>query len=97
MRSLGYLKTLFHDLQVDEEFQKLWRSVTVDAMDDAKIDEYLEKQGQISCPFALKQPHVCFTFKFNASSAFLFHRYPLNARSWHEEANAVETKEASAA
>lgn len=31
--------------QVDEEFQKLWRSVTVDAMDDAKIDEYLEKQG----------------------------------------------------
>lgn len=31
--------------QVDDEFQKLWRSVTVDAMDDAKIDEYLEKQG----------------------------------------------------
>lgn len=33
--------------QVDEEFQKLWRTVTVDAMDDAKIDEYLEKQGKI--------------------------------------------------
>lgn len=31
--------------KVDEEFQKLWRSATVDAMDDAKIDEYLEKQG----------------------------------------------------
>ncbi|XP_016836528.1 transcription initiation factor IIE subunit beta [Nasonia vitripennis] len=30
---------------VDEEFQKLWRAVAVDAMDDAKIDEYLEKQG----------------------------------------------------
>jgi transcription initiation factor TFIIE subunit beta len=30
---------------VDEDFQKLWRSVTVDAMDDNKIDEYLEKQG----------------------------------------------------
>lgn len=32
-------------LPVDEDFQKLWRSVAVDAMDDAKIDEYLEKQG----------------------------------------------------
>lgn len=32
-------------LPIDEEFQKLWRSVAVDAMDDAKIDEYLEKQG----------------------------------------------------
>lgn len=30
---------------MDEDFQKLWRSATVDAMDDAKIDEYLEKQG----------------------------------------------------
>lgn len=30
---------------IDEEFQKFWRAVTVDAMDDAKIDEYLEKQG----------------------------------------------------
>lgn len=33
------------NLEVDDEFIKLWRSVTVDAMDDAKIDEYLEKQG----------------------------------------------------
>ncbi|XP_046735996.1 transcription initiation factor IIE subunit beta [Diprion similis] len=30
---------------VDDEFQKLWRAVAVDAMDDQKIDEYLEKQG----------------------------------------------------
>lgn len=30
---------------VDDEFQKLWRSVTVDAIDDNKIDEYLQKQG----------------------------------------------------
>lgn len=30
---------------IDEEFQKLWRAVAVDAMDDQKIDEYLEKQG----------------------------------------------------
>lgn len=30
---------------MDEEFQKLWRATAVDAMDDAKIEEYLEKQG----------------------------------------------------
>lgn len=31
--------------KVDEEFVKLWRATAVDAMDDAKIEEYLEKQG----------------------------------------------------
>uniref|UniRef100_A0A3Q1KA90 Transcription initiation factor IIE subunit beta n=1 Tax=Anabas testudineus TaxID=64144 RepID=A0A3Q1KA90_ANATE len=30
---------------VDEEFQKLWRSVPVDSMDEEKIEEYLKKQG----------------------------------------------------
>ncbi|XP_056424842.1 transcription initiation factor IIE subunit beta [Hyla sarda] len=30
---------------VDEEFQKLWRSVPVDSMDDEKIEEYLKRQG----------------------------------------------------
>ncbi|XP_053687808.1 general transcription factor IIE subunit 2 [Sabethes cyaneus] len=43
-------KVLFYNdrtanFHIDEDFQKLWRAVTVDAMDDAKIDEYLEKQG----------------------------------------------------
>eukprot|EP00096_Caligus_rogercresseyi_P003634 TRINITY_DN1693_c0_g1_i1.p1 TRINITY_DN1693_c0_g1~~TRINITY_DN1693_c0_g1_i1.p1 ORF type:complete len:328 (+),score=135.02 TRINITY_DN1693_c0_g1_i1:55-984(+) len=33
------------DIQVDEEFRKLWRSVAVEGTDDAKISEYLEKQG----------------------------------------------------
>lgn len=33
------------DLTIDEEFQKLWRSVPVENMDDEKIEEYLEKQG----------------------------------------------------
>jgi len=32
-------------MTVDEEFQKLWRSVAVDGIDDAKIEEYLDKQG----------------------------------------------------
>lgn len=31
-------------LPIDEEFQKLWRSVAVESMDDQKIEEYLEKQ-----------------------------------------------------
>ncbi|KAL4705347.1 hypothetical protein ACJJTC_006833 [Scirpophaga incertulas] len=43
-------KILFYNdktatLDVDEEFVKLWRATAVDAMDDAKIEEYLEKQG----------------------------------------------------
>lgn len=50
IRPIDKKKVLFYNdrtanFGVDEEFQKLWRSVTVDAMDDAKIDEYLEKQG----------------------------------------------------
>lgn len=32
-------------MKIDEEFQKLWRSVPVDGIDDIKIEEYLEKQG----------------------------------------------------
>ncbi|CAH4037654.1 unnamed protein product [Pieris brassicae] len=43
-------KILFYNdktanFDVDEEFVKLWRATAVDAMDDAKIEEYLEKQG----------------------------------------------------
>ncbi|KAI5632373.1 TFIIE beta subunit core domain-containing protein [Phthorimaea operculella] len=43
-------KILFYNdktatLEVDDEFVKLWRATAVDAMDDAKIEEYLEKQG----------------------------------------------------
>ncbi|CAD7002689.1 general transcription factor IIE subunit 2 [Ceratitis capitata] len=50
VRPIDKKKILFYNdrtanFTVDEEFQKLWRSATVDAMDDAKIDEYLEKQG----------------------------------------------------
>lgn len=49
-RPLDKKKVLFYNdkscnLTVDEDFQKFWRAVTVDAMDDAKIDEYLDKQG----------------------------------------------------
>ncbi|XP_017770152.1 PREDICTED: general transcription factor IIE subunit 2 [Nicrophorus vespilloides] len=50
VRPMDKKKVLFYNdrtasMPIDEEFQKLWRSVAVDAMDDAKIDEYLEKQG----------------------------------------------------
>ncbi|KAF7384100.1 hypothetical protein HZH66_012350 [Vespula vulgaris] len=49
-RPLDKKKIVFYNdktahFPIDEEFQKLWRAVAVDAMDDQKIDEYLEKQG----------------------------------------------------
>jgi len=33
------------DFEIDDEFIKQWRSVSVDGVDDAKIEEYLDKQG----------------------------------------------------
>lgn len=30
---------------VTAEFQKLWRSIPVDSMDEEKIEEYLKRQG----------------------------------------------------
>lgn len=33
---------------VDEEFQKLWRSIPIDSIDEKKIAEYLKKQGMSS-------------------------------------------------
>jgi transcription initiation factor TFIIE subunit beta len=49
-RSVDKKKVLFihdhtSDFNVNEEFQKLWRSVAVDGLDDSKIEEYLDKQG----------------------------------------------------
>ncbi|XP_043260362.1 general transcription factor IIE subunit 2 isoform X1 [Colletes gigas] len=49
-RPLDKKKIVFYNdktaqFPIDDEFQKLWRAVAVDAMDDQKIDEYLEKQG----------------------------------------------------
>lgn len=43
-------KVLFYydhtsDLDLDDEFVKQWRSVSVDGVDEAKIEEYLAKQG----------------------------------------------------
>ena len=35
------------ELGLDDEFQKLWRSVAVESMDDQKIEEYLEKQASV--------------------------------------------------
>ncbi|XP_065349527.1 general transcription factor IIE subunit 2 [Cloeon dipterum] len=49
-RQMDKKKVLFYNdrtanFVVDEEFQKQWRAVAVESMDDAKIEEYLEKQG----------------------------------------------------
>ncbi|XP_033112338.1 transcription initiation factor IIE subunit beta-like isoform X2 [Anneissia japonica] len=49
-RPLDKKKVLFYNdkdcqLEIDEEFKKLWRSIAVDSIDENKIDEYLKKQG----------------------------------------------------
>ena len=49
-RPVDKKKVIFYNdktanLNIDDDFQKLWRSVTVENMDDEKIEEYLEKQG----------------------------------------------------
>jgi len=38
---------LYRDISIirSPEFQKLWRSVPVDSIDEEKIEEYLKKQG----------------------------------------------------
>ena len=60
-------------MPIEEEFQKLWRSVAVDGLDDNKIEEYLEKQGirsmqdtstkTIAKPLKRKAPAKKRTFK----------------------------------
>jgi transcription initiation factor TFIIE subunit beta len=40
-----FYKDRHSEISIDEEFVKLWRSVAVDGIDDAKIEEYLDKQG----------------------------------------------------
>lgn len=49
-RPMDKKKVLFYndttqDLKVDEDFQKLWRSVAVEGIDEMKIEEYLQNQG----------------------------------------------------
>ncbi|XP_054163331.1 transcription initiation factor IIE subunit beta-like [Oppia nitens] len=49
-RPMDKKKILFYndtsmDLKVDEDFQKLWRSVAVEGIDEMKIEEYLQNQG----------------------------------------------------
>lgn len=54
VRPIDKKKIMFYNdktaiLPIDEEFQKLWRSVAVENMDDQKIEEYLEKQVNVNC------------------------------------------------
>ena len=50
VRPIDKKKIMFYNdktalMPIDEEFQKLWRAVAVDGIDDNKIEEYLEKSG----------------------------------------------------
>ncbi|RWS05613.1 general transcription factor IIE subunit 2-like protein [Dinothrombium tinctorium] len=44
-KKIVFYKDKSMQFRVDEEFQKLWRSVAVDGIDETKIDDYLQKQG----------------------------------------------------
>ena len=44
---------------VDEEFQKLWRSVTMDSMDEEKIEEHLKRPGISSMQDSGPKKVVC--------------------------------------
>ena len=44
------------DIVIDEEFQKLWRQVAVDSVDDNKIEEYLNNHGITSMQETAKKP-----------------------------------------
>ncbi|KAJ4449287.1 hypothetical protein ANN_00685 [Periplaneta americana] len=46
-KKIVFYKNKTAALPVYDEFQKLWRSVAVESMDDLKIEEYLEKQGNM--------------------------------------------------
>lgn len=92
-RPIDKKKVLFYNdrsanLMVDEDFQKLWRTATVDAMDDAKIDEYLEKQGA-----NFHVAHTHFHRNFYVFCCFFSFRNSIYARSWTEKTISAETKE----
>jgi len=44
------------DIIIDDEFQKLWRQVAVDSVDDNKIEEYLNNHGITSMQETVKKP-----------------------------------------
>nr|XP_002128543.1 general transcription factor IIE subunit 2-like [Ciona intestinalis] len=62
------------EFPVDEEFQQLWRSVTVDSIDDEKIEEYLNSHGITSMQDnAVKKPAVQKRKKTNRKRKFKTH------------------------
>lgn len=77
-RPIDKKKIMFYNdktanLSIDEEFQKLWRSVAVENMDDQKIEEYLEKQVSRYCKvgivvaISIKENHQT-TLKINKNN-----------------------------
>nr|CAB3251290.1 general transcription factor IIE subunit 2-like [Phallusia mammillata] len=62
------------EIVIDEEFQKLWRSVTVDSVDDNKIEEYLNTHGITSMQDkAVAKPVVLKRKKGNRKRKFKSH------------------------
>jgi len=47
-KEVAFLNDQSCDFKVDEEFQKLWRSVPLESMEEKKIEEYLNSNGLAS-------------------------------------------------
>lgn len=44
-KKILFINNLSLSFNVDEEFQKAWRSIAVEGMDETKIEEYLKNHG----------------------------------------------------
>lgn len=54
-RKVVYFNDKNATFKVDEEFQKLWRGVAVEGIDEMKIEEYLQKHGITSMNLEMKK------------------------------------------
>lgn len=54
-RKVVYYNDKNATFKVDEEFQKLWRGVAVEGIDELKIEEYLQKHGITSMNLEMKK------------------------------------------
>ncbi|XP_076825115.1 general transcription factor IIE subunit 2-like [Clavelina lepadiformis] len=67
------------EVVIDEEFQKIWRSIAVDSIDDNKIEEYLNSHGITATQEnVVKKPAVQKRRKVNRKRKFKTHNEHLD-------------------
>ncbi|XP_014768961.1 transcription initiation factor IIE subunit beta [Octopus bimaculoides] len=81
VRPIDKKKILFYNdkycqFKIDEDFRKMWRSVTVEGLDEQKIEEYLEKQGISLMPdVGVKRTPIQKRKKLNAKKSRTFKKH----------------------